>query len=123
MQTVESKRYGSLQGASMKMTAQEWTDELAYCRGIVASGGDRNVPCHLIGEYLRMQQRSADREGFTDIGTALQQLLEDCPRTVALWRPGERISGVRHHFAYRGTMPCTGPLVCTLCGQRATDAR
>lgn len=39
-----------------------------------------------------------------------------CYRTLALWRPGEPISGVPHHYAWSGSVPCTGRLRCTLCG-------
>jgi hypothetical protein len=41
-----------------------------------------------------------------------------CPRTVAIYRPGEALPGVSHHYAYSGRVPCTGVLRCTLCGQR-----
>lgn len=27
----------------------------------------------------------------------------------------------KHQFAYSGEIPCTGPLVCVLCGERADD--
>lgn len=43
---------------------------------------------------------------------------DKCPRTLALVDPGKPIDGVRHAFAYRGEMPCTGPMVCHLCGAR-----
>lgn len=37
-------------------------------------------------------------------------------RTCALYRPGEPIEGVDHHWAYSGQMPLTGSVKCTLCG-------
>jgi hypothetical protein len=39
-----------------------------------------------------------------------------CPRTLALYKPGQPMPGVPHHFAYTGSVPCTGSLRCTLCG-------
>lgn len=39
-----------------------------------------------------------------------------CPRTFAIYRPGVPLPGVAHHFAWSGSMPCTGTLRCTLCG-------
>ena len=40
----------------------------------------------------------------------------ECPRTLALYKPGQPMPGVVHHFAYTGSVPCTGQLRCTLCG-------
>jgi hypothetical protein len=45
------------------------------------------------------------------------QQSEDCPRTLAIYRPGIRIHGVTHHFSWSGNMPMTGTLRCYLCGQ------
>lgn len=42
-----------------------------------------------------------------------------CPRTLALFWPGVRLPGVTCSYAYTGSMPCTGPRVCHLCGRRA----
>lgn len=42
-----------------------------------------------------------------------------CPRTLAIYKPGVPMPGVTHAYAYGGDMPCTGPLVCALCGERA----
>jgi len=41
----------------------------------------------------------------------------DCPRTLALWKPGVPQPNVNHAFAWSGRMPCTGRLRCTLCGE------
>lgn len=40
-----------------------------------------------------------------------------CPRTLALWRPGVPQAGTYCRPAYSGSIPCTGPVRCTLCGQ------
>jgi len=40
-----------------------------------------------------------------------------CPRTLALWKPGEKIEGVQHRPSWSGKVPCTGRLRCLLCGQ------
>lgn len=42
---------------------------------------------------------------------------EECPRTLALWRPGVPIDGVGHSYSWSGKIPCTGVLRCTLCGE------
>lgn len=42
---------------------------------------------------------------------------DECPRTLAIYRPGVPM-GFGHHFAYSGRVPCTGSLVCTMCGLR-----
>lgn len=39
-----------------------------------------------------------------------------CPRTFALYKPGEFLPGVMHSAAYTGSMPNTGRLLCYLCG-------
>lgn len=39
-----------------------------------------------------------------------------CHRYNALYRPGEALPGVAHHFVYSGSMPMTGRRYCTLCG-------
>lgn len=45
-----------------------------------------------------------------------------CPRTFMIYKPGEFMPGVHHHFYWNGEMPCTGSLVCSGCGQRAPEA-
>lgn len=47
--------------------------------------------------------------------------MNTCPRTLAIYRPGQPMPGVSHHYAYRGNVPLTGRLVCTLCGQDKED--
>jgi len=41
----------------------------------------------------------------------------DCPRTFALYLPGQRIPGVGHRPRWTGAVPLTGVLRCTLCGK------
>lgn len=48
--------------------------------------------------------------------------MEECPRTLALYRPGVPM-GIGHHYAYSGEIPCTGRLCCTLCGADAPEQR
>jgi len=51
----------------------------------------------------------------------LPDALGDCPRTLALWKRGERQPGVNHAFAWSGSVPCTGTLRCTLCGEDSSE--
>jgi hypothetical protein len=44
-----------------------------------------------------------------------------CPRTLALYQPGVP-KGFPCHFVYAGKVPCTGPLICPLCGTREDSA-
>lgn len=39
-----------------------------------------------------------------------------CPRNLALYRPGVPLPGVFHRYQWRGAIPLTGRLVCSLCG-------
>jgi len=43
---------------------------------------------------------------------------EDCPRTLATYKPATPIAGLKHSWRYRARdgMPCTGPFICYLCG-------
>jgi hypothetical protein len=41
----------------------------------------------------------------------------NCPRTRAIWKPGVPIEGVKCSYAWTGKVPCTGRLVCHLCGR------
>lgn len=45
-------------------------------------------------------------------------MTESCPRTLALYKPGQAMDGIGHAFSYRGRVPNTGSLICTLCGAR-----
>ena len=40
-----------------------------------------------------------------------------CDRTLALYKPGTQMPCVHCSFYYTGKMPCTGRLVCHLCGK------
>jgi hypothetical protein len=40
-----------------------------------------------------------------------------CMRTLAIFKPGVPLPGVRHSYAWSGKVPCTGSLRCTLCGK------
>jgi hypothetical protein len=40
-----------------------------------------------------------------------------CQRTLAIYRPGVPVPGVNHHWYWNGKVPCTGRLVCGLCGK------
>lgn len=42
---------------------------------------------------------------------------DECPRTFAIYRPGEPMEGVSHSFSWTGSIPMTGSLRCMLCGQ------
>ena len=57
-----------------------------------------------------------------DLHTGLEEpplpALDTCPRTLAIYKPGVPMTGVNHHFAWSGSVPMTGTLRCTLCGQR-----
>lgn len=44
-----------------------------------------------------------------------------CPRTLALWKPGEPQPDVGHAWSWSGSVPCTGDMRCTLCGAPAPD--
>lgn len=48
---------------------------------------------------------------------AQEKPLGNCPRTVALYKPGHHMPGVNHSFSWTGAVPLTGELRCTLCGQ------
>lgn len=43
---------------------------------------------------------------------------EPCPRSLAIYKPGEPMLGVAHSFRYTGSVPNTGDRVCSLCGLR-----
>jgi len=68
-------------------------------------------------------RRARRRFAFADSFEAeiLPGALGDCPRTLALWKRGERQPSANHTFAWSGSVPCTGRLRCTLCGQDASD--
>ena len=40
-----------------------------------------------------------------------------CPRTLALWKPGQPIPGIPCSYSYMGKVPGTGRLACHLCGR------
>jgi len=42
--------------------------------------------------------------------------LGNCPRTLAIYKPGQPMPGVNHAYHYAGAVPCTGRQVCHLCG-------
>lgn len=41
----------------------------------------------------------------------------DCARTLALWKPGVPIKGLKCKYSWTGKMPCTGRLICQMCGK------
>lgn len=48
----------------------------------------------------------------------MSESVKDCKRTLALWRPGVPVPGLKCWWSYNGRVPCTGSLVCHLCGER-----
>ena len=58
----------------------------------------------------KIEQDARDRDASPTRG---------CPRTLALFLPGEALPGVPHHFTYTGRVPCTGALRCITCGETA----
>ena len=42
-----------------------------------------------------------------------------CQRTLCLYKPGVKITGMRCSYHWTGKMPCTGRLVCHRCGKEA----
>jgi len=52
----------------------------------------------------------------TEVAATDEKETELCPRTFAIYRPGEKIDDVKHRIMWNGKMPCTGVRRCTLCG-------
>lgn len=47
-------------------------------------------------------------------------MVNPCKRTLALYRTGVPMD-TPCRYAYTGRVPCTGPLVCTMCGERKEE--
>lgn len=66
-------------------------------------GSQHNDPQH--GELTNIIETNERTERF-----------DSCPRTLALYKPGVRIEGVRCSYSYAGSVPLTGRQRCHLCG-------
>lgn len=40
-----------------------------------------------------------------------------CARTLAIYRPNQKLPGVRCSYYWTGKIPCTGRRICHLCGE------